>query len=105
MFDLKSLLGFGPNRLTDAVAMLCTPLESAQDQHVQCSLHELNAILIRVLGRHISLADILPEPQVTIADVLLVTMLPRRSCKAAAASGLQERTGSGESDFKSTAGQ
>src|ERR1700755_679010 len=71
MFDLESLFGFCPNRLPDAVAMLRTPLKGAQHQHVQCSLHELNAVLRQVLSRHPSSRESTRTPS-AVAELLLV---------------------------------
>ena len=71
MFYLERVIGLRANRLADSVAMLRSPLEGAQDKHVQRPLHQFNTILIGfVFGHPYSRQSTRMEP--ALEDSLLV---------------------------------
>ena len=50
--DAQDFVGARADGLPDAVSMLGTPLQRAQDHHVEGSLNEVEAFLFEFVGRH-----------------------------------------------------
>ena len=44
--DLEQIVGLRADRLADAVAVLRSPLQGAQDEHVEGGLEELEALVV-----------------------------------------------------------
>lgn len=70
MLYLQRVIGFCANRLADSMAMPRSPLEGAQNQHVQRPLHQFNTIQISFSFRH-SYSRHSTKGRAALEDVLL----------------------------------
>jgi hypothetical protein len=52
VFHLENVLGAGSDAQSNAVAVLWSPLEGAEDDHVQRALEQFNTIFVAFPGRH-----------------------------------------------------